>query len=292
MMSDARLVRTLRCGVFDAQIVEYAPGFSLPEHSHGWSCFQVVLRGQFGERGTGATEPLRAGSLLYRPAGTVHENPRLPRRSVSLCVRPARSDWRGALPILGDVGTPQLTEGADVLAIAGRIRDELERPDDLTASVVESACVELLARVIRRSRRAGRTNDAVLLRRAQALVARERGAAWRVDALASELEVSRHQLNRTFVNGMGCSAGAYLRHRRLLEARRLLEETTTPIARVAQLAGFADQSHMTRRFQEVFGCTPGMVRAGGRGSGARDVRALTRSSALDDAIPPSSRRVV
>src|SRR5215207_9897160 len=115
MMNGACVLRTLRCGAFTAQTVEYGSGFFLPEHSHGWSCFQVVLRGHFDERGTGATEPLGPGSLLYRPAGTLHENPRLARRSVSLCVQLTQSGWWDALPTLGDVASPLLMQSADVL---------------------------------------------------------------------------------------------------------------------------------------------------------------------------------
>jgi len=47
---------------------------------------------------------------------------------------------------------------------------------------------------------------------------------------------------------------------RLRHAKRLLR-SEAPIARIAVDVGFADQSHLTRRFQRAFGITPGQFAA-------------------------------
>lgn len=257
-----QIMRPHWAGTFNVQTVEFGTGFLLPEHHHEWSCFQVVLQGRFLERGISATGPLGPGTLIYRPSGTPHENPPLPSASVSLCVQLGEAVRRDTFPEVADVVAPQLSRSAEILGIAGRIRGELARPDDLSGAVVEAACLELLASVVRRSRRAHQPGEAGLVRRALALIGK-RGVRLRVEALADELEVSRHQLNRAFTKAKRCSVGTYLRWRRLLEARRMIEETRTPLAQVAVLTGFADQSHMTRQFQVVFGDTPGKFRGVG-----------------------------
>ena len=46
-------------------------------------------------------------------------------------------------------------------------------------------------------------------------------------------------------------------------ARRLIQ-AGRPLAQAAQMAGFADQSHLVRHFRRTFAVTPGAYRALGR----------------------------
>jgi AraC family transcriptional regulator len=163
-------------------------------------------------------------------------------------------------PALAEVAKPQVSRAAEILTIAADIGRELDRPDDLTPSVVEAQCVQLLGWVVRRSRGVGGPDDRSLTRHARTLIEGRQGGQIRVETLAQELNVSRHRLNRAFARTMGCSTGNYLRRLRLLEARRLLEETRIPIAQIALLTGFSDQSHLTRQCQAVFGRTPAQLR--------------------------------
>lgn len=61
---------------------------------------------------------------------------------------------------------------------------------------------------------------------------------------------------RLFKKHSGISPHAYLVQLRLEKARRLLGEGVA-IADAAFLAGFTDQSHLTRKFRERYGLTPG-----------------------------------
>jgi phosphinothricin acetyltransferase len=56
---------------------------------------------------------------------------------------------------------------------------------------------------------------------------------------------------------------------RLAHARRLVEETTFPVADIAAAAGFESPSSFTRSFREQFHAAPRALRAGGRGLGTR-----------------------
>jgi AraC-like DNA-binding protein len=78
--------------------------------------------------------------------------------------------------------------------------------------------------------------------------------------LAALSGVSRFQLLRGFMRTVGCTPHAYLIQLRVRLARRLLGEGQTPVE-AAALAGFADQSHMTRTFVRQLGITPGRYRA-------------------------------
>lgn len=78
--------------------------------------------------------------------------------------------------------------------------------------------------------------------------------------LAALSGVSRFQLLRGFAREVGITPHAYLVQRRVRLARRLLANGHTP-AQAALLAGFADQSHMTRAFVRQLGITPSRYRA-------------------------------
>jgi AraC-like DNA-binding protein len=76
---------------------------------------------------------------------------------------------------------------------------------------------------------------------------------------ASTLErvtgTDRFALARHFRRAFGTSPDRYRTLRRLALARRAIEDGT-PLAQVAAVAGFADQSHLTRQFKRTYGVTP------------------------------------
>lgn len=78
--------------------------------------------------------------------------------------------------------------------------------------------------------------------------------------LAALSGVSRFQLIRGFSRAVGATPHAYLVQLRVRLARRYLAQGLSP-AEAAALAGFADQSHMTRAFVRHLGIPPARYRA-------------------------------
>jgi len=78
--------------------------------------------------------------------------------------------------------------------------------------------------------------------------------------LAALSGISHFQLLRTFRRETGTTPHAYLIHKRVSAARRLLARGIMP-AQAAAAAGFSDQSHLTRAFLRQFGVTPARYRA-------------------------------
>jgi AraC-like DNA-binding protein len=78
--------------------------------------------------------------------------------------------------------------------------------------------------------------------------------------LAALSGTSRFQLLRGFAREVGTTPHAYLIQRRVRLVRRYLAAGRS-LTDAALLAGFADQSHMTRAFVRQFGITPGRYRA-------------------------------
>jgi AraC-like DNA-binding protein len=158
---------------------------------------------------------------------------------------------------------PRLTElvvrDHDLYAALMRLFDALRRP--LTALNCESRALESLAQLL------GRDADpsAVLTERGRrppggVVRARDYLRAQPVqnvalDELATISRLSKFYLLRSFYRAYGLTPHGYQMQLRLARARRLLDEGR-PLSHVTYDAGFADQSHLTRRFAEFYGLTP------------------------------------
>jgi AraC-like DNA-binding protein len=74
--------------------------------------------------------------------------------------------------------------------------------------------------------------------------------------LAEHVSLSPYYLLRIFRAQVGMPPYAYLESVRIRQAQRLIE-AGKPLADVAVEVGFSSQSHLTRRFKQFIGVTPG-----------------------------------
>jgi AraC-like DNA-binding protein len=93
-------------------------------------------------------------------------------------------------------------------------------------------------------------------RRARDLIAGRYRDDLTADELAAVTGRSRFAVHRAFTHVFGMAPSDYQRQLRLREARTLIA-AGTPISEAAALAGFADQSHLSRWFVRYYGVTPG-----------------------------------
>lgn len=81
-----------------------------------------------------------------------------------------------------------------------------------------------------------------------------------VAALAMVVDRNPNYVTSAFRRRFGVPPVEYAHRRRVEWTARVLATTKLPLSRIAQEAGFADQSHMTRLFMRYFGITPGAYR--------------------------------
>jgi len=74
--------------------------------------------------------------------------------------------------------------------------------------------------------------------------------------LAELAGLSAYYFARAFKQSAGVSPHRYVLQSRVERVKHLLVETELPVAQIALAAGFADQSHCSRRFRELVGITP------------------------------------
>jgi transcriptional regulator GlxA family with amidase domain len=77
-----------------------------------------------------------------------------------------------------------------------------------------------------------------------------------VDELATHAGMSRRNFTRRFSEATGTTPARWILSRRLDEARRLLETTTWPIARIARTCGFGSAVGFRQNFVSAYATTP------------------------------------
>jgi len=82
-----------------------------------------------------------------------------------------------------------------------------------------------------------------------------------LSALAEVARMSVRHFCRAFRASMGCSPHQYLLRQRVERAKSLIATRDMALCEVAQAAGFADQSQLTRTFRKQLGITPAGYRA-------------------------------
>jgi AraC-like DNA-binding protein len=128
---------------------------------------------------------------------------------------------------------------------------------------VESTLIDALAHLIRgyaddrRSRSCG-LNERTAVRRAREHIDAHYHAAVSLSELATLVHLSPFYLARAFQKEVGLPPHVYLENVRVNRARDLLLRGL-PITDVSAAVGYADQSHLTKRFKRFLGMTPGQV---------------------------------
>jgi transcriptional regulator GlxA family with amidase domain len=91
------------------------------------------------------------------------------------------------------------------------------------------------------------------------------GADLSVEALAARAGMSARNFARQFKRETGMTPGDYVEAARVEAAGRILEESDTPLKRVAGMCGFADQGGLRRAFMRRIKVTPADYRQRFRG---------------------------
>jgi AraC-like DNA-binding protein len=114
--------------------------------------------------------------------------------------------------------------------------------------------------------RRGLSHDA--LRRVEEYVDANLDSTLDIGELAGILRMSPSHFTRSFNRSVGTTPHRYVIQCRVAKARELLSKTNLPLTDIALDIGFSDQSHFSRRFQELVGVPPGAYRRRGE-SGLR-----------------------
>jgi transcriptional regulator GlxA family with amidase domain len=105
------------------------------------------------------------------------------------------------------------------------------------------------------------------LRDIQESILNDLSAELSVEVLASRAGMSVRNFSRMFKRETGTTPGDFVEIARVQAARRMLEESDTPLKKVAYVCGFSDQNSLRRAFIRRLGVTPIEYRQRFRGEG-------------------------
>jgi AraC-like DNA-binding protein len=86
------------------------------------------------------------------------------------------------------------------------------------------------------------------------------GSKMAIRDLAGLVFLSPSHLSRVFKQRLGCTPMTYVAARRIERAKVMMTSTREELSSIASACGFADQSHLNKRFRHVVGISPGRWR--------------------------------
>jgi AraC-like DNA-binding protein len=184
-----------------------------------------------------------------------------------MAVRPALGPCAGTS--VGSIGLkPQQTQ--ECLMCRGSGRVVLETPSDRAWALgAEGTSAESRARVCHVVAGIGHTGTAsecpgfprYLVRRIEELIETRMEGRCDIAELAGSIGYSPSHFFRMFRRSFGVTPHTYVTQRRVAAAQRLLLRTDLRLTEVALMAGFCDQSHLSRTFRRFVGLAPRAFRA-------------------------------
>lgn len=255
----AETLRLRTIGPFTLRENLYGGGVVLPEHSHPHAYITFVIEGAFRERYSTRSILCRTGMLRYLPAGEVHENEIEARaRCLHVTGDPRSFDQLRQQPALPK-GPAEMT-GLSTTWLANRLYAEFSREDAASTMAIEGLVLEILAEIARAE---GDTSHAAphWLKQATEIVESRFLERLSLTEIASEVGVHYVHLSRAFHKYNRCTVGEMIRRRRVQYASHLLAHSQTPLAEIALVCGFSDQSHLSFLFKRYMGLSPSKFRS-------------------------------
>ena len=237
----------------------YQPEARISRHSHSHPYFSILLHGSYRETYSGGIRECGPASAVLHSPGEVHADHFLGAggRIFRFEIPEKQSDLCLASQICGTV---ELRNGR-VRCLAARLYCESRNPDRFSRLASEALALEIICAGTRGGLSLEQRGAPPWLLQATELVRETLPDKLTLARIASVVGVHPVHLARAFRRRYGCSIGEYARNWRVEVASRQLAAGTTPIADVAAIAGFADQSHLCRTFKTVGGLTPNQFRA-------------------------------
>ncbi|HYL34918.1 MAG TPA: AraC family transcriptional regulator [Bryobacteraceae bacterium] len=249
-------------------------GLVLPHHTHREAYITFVIEGSFQEMySTGATV-CRPGAVRFLPAGETHANEvESELRCLHISGSPEAFDQFARQSVIPK--TPAQINGLTATWLANRLFAEFSKDDPASAVAVEGLVLAILAEIARSESRPNSTHVPGWLRQATEIVESRFLERLSLAEIAAEVGVHYVHLSRQFHKYNRCTIGEMIRRRRVQYASHLLAHSQTPLAEIALICGFSDQSHLSFLFKRYMGLSPSKFRSlAGSDEGPRSLYAV------------------
>jgi AraC-like DNA-binding protein len=144
--------------------------------------------------------------------------------------------------------------------LAHRLYAEFSRHDAASAIAIEGLILGIVAEIARSETQPKGVLAPQWLRRATEIVETRFLERLSLAEIAAEVGVHYVHLSRQFHKYNRCTIGELIRKRRVQYACQLLAYSSTPLAEIALICGFSDQSHLSFLFKRYMGLSPSKFR--------------------------------
>ncbi len=236
----------------------YPRGLALARHSHSQSYLSFIIDGHYTETYQNSSAFCGNGTLRFLPAGEVHSNAYEDgARCLLVQLQPIAldhlRDYAQVLERPGQIASPKAEW------LGRRLYTEFRQRDSAAAMAIEGIILEILAEGMRSAESSSR-NAPKWLHRAKDMIHSHFLDVPSLTDIARAAGVHPVHLSREFRRYFDCTVGDYVRKLRIDHASHLLVNSHTPLAEIANVCGFADQSHFSSTFKKTVGMTPARFR--------------------------------
>jgi AraC family transcriptional regulator len=236
----------------------YSRGLILGRHSHAHAYLSFVIDGHYTETYQSNSAICGNGTLRFLPAGEVHSNAYDDgARCLLVQLPPSILDHLHDHSAILDY--PGQIAGGKAEWLGRRLYTEFRQRDSAAPIAIEGIVLEILAERMRFGETAARSVPKWLQRAKDMIHAHFLDVPSLTD-IARSAGVHPVHLSREFRRYFDCTVGDYMRKLRIDHASHLLVNSGTPLAEIANVCGFADQSHFSSTFKKTVGMTPARFR--------------------------------
>ncbi len=233
----------------------YAQHVKLPKHSHECASFSLVLQGGFNERFRSQSRTCKPGTVVYLPSGEEHSDHFLiASRCFNFGMAP---EWLARVSPHSIPDHSVDFRNGSLTALTTRLFREFLTMDAVASLAIEGLALEIIAELARGNLKKTREPLPISkLEEARDFLHAHFSEQVGLAGVAATIGMHPVYLARAFRKRYCCSVGEYVRRLRIAFVCHELSVTQTPLAQVAQAAGFFDQSHLSRAFKLATGMSP------------------------------------
>lgn len=236
---------------FSIARVCHEAGARYGRHAHERAYLALVQQGSHEEEVGRESEVAQSATVVVMPSGVAHAN-RIGAKGARMLLVTLEPTLRefARLPTRWRV-----LHGGPVARVFLRLRQTLALPLESERTTIEELLLELVDVIAGLPERVS-VSAPRCVGSARAMLSDNASEPFLLRDVARHTHVDAAYLARAFRRAEGCTMGEYRRRLRARKAARLLGNGRMPLAEVAFVAGFADQSHLSRVFKTEYGVTP------------------------------------
>ena len=240
-----------------SELIQKHP-IEIPKHSHKRAFFDLLINGNYAADYDGKNFSCNSMSVLWCPPEVMHTAKIGKDGGHFLTIEIGHSSLR-LLEEYSPIPRSFLTKKPKLVSLAMRLFHEFKNWENHSTLTGEGLTLEMLGVLAHKEKVLDDKPPKWLLRIAEKLDS-EFTENPTTRELASEAGVHPVHLAKVFRKFYGQTINEHIQNLRVNYALRLLRNIEMPLTEVAALAGFSDQSHLTRTFKRLTSTTPGAFR--------------------------------